>query len=129
MHKLRRAIILRAKSSQFLQHHFTAQHFLQHHAAKVALPSSARFDSANLHNAHLAMRQILCILFGGSRSKIADQFHSASFPELCQSPWLYSLFYTLTNTFARIHIYICTYTSIARYMNMYKKISCTLYLE
>ena len=113
------------KAHNFYSIIFTGSPFLQHHAAKVASPSSsASFDSANLHNAHLAMRQILCILFcwikiQDCRGSISQHVVPRVVPVAHGSTLC---FYTLTNKFTQIqyinkHVQYALYT--LKYINIY----------
>ena len=67
---------------------------------------SARFDYANLKMHNLSKSsQILCILFGGSRSKKEDQFHSASFGDLCKWPFnIHTVVFMYIGTMCITHI-------------------------
>ena len=123
MHKVRRAIMLRAQKLNhftFLQHRVLAHSFLPHHVLRelaskdlsvqglitqtwkcTIYPNQAKFCAFSLVDFSLWW----IFLFGGSRSKKEDQFHSASFGDLCKWPFnIHTVVFMYIGTICITHI-------------------------
>ena len=123
MHKVRRAIMLRAQKLNhftFLQHRVLAHSFLPHHVLRelaskdlsvqglitqtwkcTIYPNQAKFCAFSLVDFSLWW----IFLFCGSRSKKEDQFHSASFGDLCKWPFnIHTVVFMYIGTICITHI-------------------------